>query len=155
MSIGLEHEVHEVLTLALLVNLTAGDDIPGELSDGVSNSSLGLDGLGGEGSDPRGQAQNTNGHEGSMFTHHLILSPPGVSNLESIRSVTDSIEVVTECNADNNVHGRTGGVFYDVEFDGALARGMDLVGDARLESGGNMIDISALRGHCLTRTRER
>ena len=155
MSIGHEHEVHEVLTLALLVNLTAGDDIPGELSDGVSDSTLGLDGLGGEGSDPGGQAQNTNGHEGGMFTHHLILSPPGVSNLESVRSVTDSIEVVTKCNAANNVHGRVGSVFYDVEFDGALAGGMDLVGDAHLESCGDMIDISASRGHCLTRTRGR
>ena len=33
-------------------------------------------------------------------------------------------------------------VSYNVEFNGALAGGLDLVGDARLESGGNMIDIS-------------
>ena len=33
-------------------------------------------------------------------------------------------------------------VSYNVEFNGALAGGLDLVGNAHLESGGNMIDIS-------------
>ena len=30
----------------------------------------------------KGQPQNSNGREGGVFTHHLILSPPGVNNLE-------------------------------------------------------------------------
>ena len=52
-SIGFEHEGHEVLALALLVNLAIGDNVLGKLSDGVGDGALGLNCLKREGGDPR------------------------------------------------------------------------------------------------------
>ena len=62
-----------------------------------------------------------------MFAAHFILHHPAVGNLERIRHVADSIKVVAERDAaDDGV----GGVFDHVEFDGALTRGMNLIGNA-------------------------
>ena len=150
-SIGLEHEGHEVLALALIVNLAVGDDIPGELSDSVRDGTLGFDGLEGEGRDPGEQPQNEHGRERGMFAAHLILRPPAVGNLERIGCVADSIKVVAERDAADDVHGGAGGVLDNVEFEGALARGMDLVGNARLEGGGDVIDVGVHRAHVVRR----
>ena len=61
---------------------------------------------------------------------------------------------MTERDRVDKVHGRMGGVSYNVKFDGALAGGMDLVGNARLESGVNMIDISVHRADAVRRERK-
>ena len=140
-SISLEHEGHEVLALALVVNLAVGNNVLGEVPDGVGDSTLCLDSLKREGGDPREQLQNEHGNKGRMFTAHLILSPPRVSDLDGIGSVTDGIEVVTKGDATDDVHGGTGGIFDDVELDGRRARSMDLVGDAGLERGGDVVDV--------------
>ena len=65
-----------------------------------------------------------------MFAAHLILRHPAVGNLERIRHVADSIKVMAERDAADDVHGGVGGVFDHVEFDGALTRGMNLIGNA-------------------------
>ncbi len=51
-SIGLEQEGHEVLAFALFVNLAIGDNVLGELSDGVGDGTLGLNCLKREGGYP-------------------------------------------------------------------------------------------------------
>ena len=144
-SIGLEHEGHEVLALALFVNLAVGDDIPSELPDGVGDGTLGFDGLEGEGGDPGEQPQNEHGGEGGVLATHLILRSPAVGNLERIGRVADRIKVVAERNAPDDVHGGAGGVLDHVELDGALARGMDLVGNARLEGSRDLVDVGMHR----------
>ena|SRR5258706_14999116 len=76
-----------------------------------------------------------------MLAAHLILSPPGVGDLDGILSVTDSIEVVTKSDSTDDVHGSAGGVFDDVELQGRISGSMDLVGNAGLKGGGDMIDV--------------
>ena len=103
-SIGLEQAGHEVLTVALVVNLAVGDDIPGNRSDCVGDRTLGLNGLEREGGDPGERSQNEQEHEGRVFITHLILSPNSVDDLDGIRSVTtDGIEVVTKSDTANDV----------------------------------------------------
>ena len=144
-SIGLEHEGHEVLALALFVDLAIGDNVLGELSDGVGDGTLGLNCLKRKGGDPREQSQNEHGSEGRMLATHLVLSPPGVSDLDGIWSVTDGIEVVTKSDSADDVHGSAGGIFDDVELEGRTSGSMDLVGNAGLEGGGDVIDVGV---HC-------
>ena len=95
-SVGLEHERHEVLTVALVVNVAVGDDALSNLSDGVADGSLPLKSGEREGGDRREQPQNEHGDEGRVFTAYLILRPPGVDNFDGIGSITDGIEVVTK-----------------------------------------------------------
>lgn len=139
--IGLEHEGHEVLALALVVNLAVGNNVLGEVSDGVGDSTLCLNSFKREGGDPGEQPQHEHGNKGRVFTAHLILSPPRVSDLDGIGSVTDGIEVVTKGDATDDVHGGTGGIFDDVELEGRSAGSMDLVGDAGLERSGDVINV--------------
>jgi len=140
-SIGLEHEGHKVFPLALFVNLAVGDNVLGEISDSVGDGALSLNSLEGEGSDPGEQPQNEHGNKTRMFTAHLVLSPPRVGDLDSIGGVPDGIKVVTESDATDDVHGGTGGILDDVELDRGITRGMDLVRDAGLEGGGDVIDV--------------
>jgi hypothetical protein len=144
-SIGLEHEGHEVLALALLVNLAVSDNVLGEVSDRVGDGTLCLNSLEREGGDPGEQPQHEHGNKGRMFTAHLILSPPRLGDFDGIGSVTDGIEVVTKSDATDDVHGGTGGIFDDVELDRRIAGRMDLVGNAGLESGGDVVDVGV---HC-------
>jgi len=48
---------------------------------------------------------------------------------------------VTKSDATDDVHGGAGGIVKDVELDGRLAGSMDLVGNARLEGGGDVVDV--------------
>jgi len=139
--ICLEHEGHEVLTLALVVNVTVGNDILGEVSNSIGDGTLGLNGLEREGSDPREQLENEHSCEGRLFAAHLILSPPAVGDLDSLGGVTDGIEVVTKSDATDDVHSGAGGIFDDVELEGSVAGSMDLVRNAGLESGGDLVDV--------------
>ena len=150
-SIGLEQKGHEVLAVALVVNLAVGNDIFGELSDRVGNRALGLNGLEREGGDPREQPQNEQGREGGVFTAHVTLSPEGVDDLDSIRSVTDSIEVVAESYTANDVQGGAGGIVEDVDLEGRLSGSMDLVLNAGLEGATDVIDVGVHRTDVLGR----
>ena len=140
-SIGLEHEGHEVLALALFVNLAVGNNVLGERSDSVSDGTLGLNRLKREGGDPGEQPENEQGREGRVFTAHLILSPEGVYDLDGLRSVSDGIEVVTKGDTANDVQGGAGGIVEDVDLKGRLPGSMNLVRNACLEGVGDMIDV--------------
>jgi len=140
-SVGLEHEGHEVLAVTLIVNVAVCDDALSNLSDGVADGGLPLKSGEREGGDRREQLQNQHGDEGRVFTAYLILSPPGVDNPDGIGSVTNGVEVVTKSDATDDVHGGEGGIVKDVDLEGRLAGGMDLVGNARLEGGGDMVDV--------------
>src|SRR5258706_4047770 len=83
-SICSEHAGHEVPAVALIVNLAVGDDILGELSDRVSDRTLGLNRLEREGGDPGEHPQNEQGREGRVPRTHLILSPKGINDLDGI-----------------------------------------------------------------------
>jgi hypothetical protein len=140
-SVGFEEEGHEVLAVALVVNLAIGDDILGEPSDGVGYSDLSLKGGKREGGDRGEQPQNEHGDEGRVFPAHLILSSPELGDLGGIGSITDGIEVVTKSDAADDVHGGAGGIVKDVDLDERLAGSMDLVGNAGLEGSGDVIDV--------------
>ena len=132
------------MAATLVVNLV-GNDILGELSDCVGDRALGLNGLERKGGDPREQPQNEQGREGRVFTAHVALIPEGVYDLDSIRSVTDGIEVVTKTNTANDVQGGTGSIVEDVELEGRLSRSMNLVLNAGLEGATDVIDVGV---HC-------
>ena len=144
-SIGLEQKGHEVLIAGLVVHSAVGDNILGELSDHVGDHTLGLNGLERERGDPREQPEHEQGRESRVFTSHVILIPHGVDDLDSIRSITDGIEVVTKSNTANDVQGGAGGIVEDVELEGRLAGSVNLVCNAALEGAGNVIDVSV---HC-------
>ena len=144
-SICLEHAGHEVLAFACVVNLAVGDDILGQLSDGVGDRTLGLNGLERERGDPGEKPQNEQGRETKEFTIHLSLSPKGAYDLGGIRSVTNSIEVVTESDTANDVQGGAGGIVEDVELEERLAGSMDLIRNAGLEGVADVIDVGV---HC-------
>ena len=57
-SICLEQKGHEVLSVALVVDLAVGDDILSEFSDCVGDRTLGLNDLEREGGDPGEHPQN-------------------------------------------------------------------------------------------------
>ena len=140
-SVSFEQEGHEVLVVAVVVNLAIGDDILGKISDGVGYGNLGLKGGEREGGDRREQPENEHGDEGRVFAAHVILSSPEACDLNSIGSIIDGIEVVTKGDPADDVHGGAGGVVKNVELDGRLAISMDLVRNAVLEGGGDEIDI--------------
>ena len=140
-SVGFEQKGHEVLAPALVVNLTIGDDILGEISDSVGYGNLGLKCGEREGNDRGEQPKNEHGDEGGVLAGHLTLSPPAAEDLKGIRSVTDGIEVVTKSDAADDVHGGAGGIIKDVELDMRLSRSMDIVRNAGLEGGGHEIDV--------------
>jgi hypothetical protein len=150
-SVGLEHERHEVLAPALLVNLAVGNDILGELSDGVRDGTLGLKGLEREGGDPRKQPQNERGYKGRVFTAHLILSPPAVDDLDGIGSVTERIEVMTKSDTADDVHSGAAGIVDDVKLDERPAGGSNFVRNAGLESGGDVINVGVHRADIVNR----
>jgi len=140
-SVGLEHEGQKILPIALVVNVAVGDNTLSNLSDGVADGGLPLKGREREGGDRREQLQNEHGDEGRVFAAHLILGPPGVDDLDGIGSVTNGIEVVTKSDATDDVHGGAGGIIKNVQLDGRLAGSMDLVGNAGLEGGGDVVDV--------------
>ena len=143
--IGLEQKGHEVLIAGLVVTPAVGDNILGELSDRLGDHTLGLNGLERQGGNPGEQPQHEQGREGGVFTSHVILIPQDVDDLDSIRSVTDSIEVVTKSNTANDVQGGTGGIVEDVDLEGRLAGRMNLVCNPRLEGAADVIDVCV---HC-------
>ena len=140
-SIGLEHAGHEVLAVVLVVNLAIGNDILGERSDRVSDRTLGLNRLEREGGDPGEQPQNEQAREGRVFTGHLILTLQDVGDLDGIRGVTESVEVVTKGDSANDVQGGAGGIVEDAELEGRLAGSMNLIRNACLEGVGDVIDV--------------
>ena len=146
-SIGLEHEGHEVLALALFVDLAVSDNVLGELSDDVGDGTLGLNCLKREGGDPGEQSQNEHSGEGRLLAAHLILSPPGIGYLDGILGVTDGIKVVTKSDSTDDVHCSAGGIFDDVELEGRIVGSMDLVCNAGLEGGGDVIDVGVHFSH--------
>ena len=121
--------------------MAVGNDVLSNLSDGVADSNLPLKGGEREGGDRREQPQDEHGDKGRVFAGHLILSPPGAGDLDGIGSVTNGIEVVTKSDATNDVHGGASGIVKDVDLEGRLAGSMDLVGNARLEGGGDVVDV--------------
>jgi len=144
-SVGFEEEGQEILSVALVVNLAIGYDIPGEISDGVGYGNLGLKGGKRERGDRGEQPQNERGDEGRVFAAHLTLSPPEVGDFHGIGSITDGIEVVTEGDATDDVHGGAGGIVKDVALDGRLVGSTNLVGNAGLEGGSDVVDVGV---HC-------
>jgi hypothetical protein len=144
--VGLEHEGHEVLALAVAVlDVAVGDNLPGALADGVGDGALGLDGLEGEGGDPGEEAEDKHSGESGVLAAHLVLGAPGVGDLDGVGGVADGVEVVAKRDAADDVHGGAGGVLDDVELDGAgggaRGGGVDLVGDAGLEGAGDVVDV--------------
>jgi len=144
-TIGLEHAGHEILAVAIVVNLAVGDDILGKCSDRIGNRTLGLNRLEREGGDPGEKPQNEQAREGRVFTAHLFLSLPDVDEFDGTRGVTDGIEVVTESDTANDVQGGAGGIAEDVELERRLARGVNLVRNAGLEGAGDIVDVGV---HC-------
>ena len=140
-SVGFEQEGHQVLAVALVVNLAIGNNILRKRSDGVGYGNLGLKGGKRKRGDGGEQPQNEHGNEGRVFTTHLILSRPEFGDLHGIRSITNGIEVVTKSDATDNVHGDTGGIVKYVDLDGRLAGSMNLVSNAGLEGGSDVVDV--------------
>jgi len=52
---------------------------------------------------------------------------------------------VTKSDATDDIHGGAGGIVKDVDADGRRAGSMDLVGNAGLEGGGDVVDVGV---HC-------
>ena len=144
-SIGLEQKGHEVVAAGLVVNPAVGDNILSELSDRLGDRTLGLNGLEREGSDPGEHPQHEQGCEGRVFTAHVTLSPEGVDDLDSIRSVTDGIEVVTQSHTAKDVQGGAGGIVGDVDLEGSLAGRVNLVRNAGLEGTADVVNVCV---HC-------
>ena len=144
-SIGLEQKGHEVLAAGLVVHPAIGDNILGKLSDRLGDRTLGLNGLERERGDPGEQPEHEQGREGRVYTSHIMLMPQYIEDLDSIRSVTDSIEVVTKSDTANDVQGGAGGIVEDVDLEGRLAGSVNLARNAGLEGAGNKIDVSV---HC-------
>ena len=140
-SVGLEQKGHEIVATTLVVNLAVCNDILGELSDRVGDRTLGLNDLERKGGDPREHPQNKQRREGRVFTVHVALSPEGVYDVDSIRSVTDSIEVVTKSDTANDVQGGAGSIVEDVELEGRLSGSVNLVLNAGLEGATDVIDV--------------
>ena len=80
-----------------------------------------------------------------VFTARVTLSPEGVDDLDSIRSVTDGIEVVTKSDTANDVQGGAGGIVEDVDLKGRLSGSVNLVRNAGLEGAADVIDVGV---HC-------
>jgi hypothetical protein len=140
-SVGLEEAGHEVLTVAFIVNLAVGNDILGELSDGVGDGTLGLNGFEREGIDPGEQPEEEGGDEGRVFAAYLILSPPALDDVVSVGRVGEGIEVVTKSDTADHVHSGAGSIFHGVELELRRAGSMQLVRNAGVESSGDVIDV--------------
>ena len=140
-SVGSEQEGHEVLVVTFVVDLAISNDILGKISDCVSYRNLGLKDGKREGSDRREQPKHEHGDESRVCAAHVLLGSPKAGNFNGIGSPTDGVEVVSKSDAADDVHGGAGSIVKNVDLDGRLARGMDLVHNAGLEGGGDEIDV--------------